>query len=103
MQDVATAYNDYSYAQEMIGLTKSLLDAASEEFQVTLANYKQGTHDILDVLNAQTQLSNARAQYIGAIKNIFVSLTDLAYSTGALLKPELPSESPIHLEKRATE
>lgn len=87
LQQVTTTYNDYYYALERIKYTQAYLDAAQLDFEVNLASYKTGTVDILDVLTAQTALANARSRQVEAVKQLFVSLTNLAFASGSLINP----------------
>ena len=87
--EVVTYYNDYKNSLNTHIFTTKYLAAAQEEFRVMLASYKAGTVDILNVLTAQTSLSNARAQNIQTKKDIFVALTNLAYATGSLTFPQM--------------
>lgn len=90
--EVTTYYNNYKNAVEKIEYTQEYLDAAFDEFEVTLGNYKAGTGDILDVLQALTSLANARTQFTLSVQELFSSLTNLAYSTGSLITPEKNSD-----------
>ncbi len=87
LQEVTLYYQNYKNAVDKIEYTQDYLDAAAEEFQVTLANYKAGTGDILDVSQAWTSLSDARTKFTRSVKELFTSLTNLAYATGSLLAP----------------
>ena len=49
-----------------------------------MIKYKQGTNTIVDVVNAQSSLADARARQINALEQWYSSLANLAYSTGML-------------------
>ncbi len=87
LKEVALFYNNYKNAQEKILYSKAFLEASLEEFQVTLGNYKVGTGDIINVMQAQTSLSDARSKYTEAVKDLFTSLTNLAHASGSLAFP----------------
>ena len=87
--EVVTYYNNYRNAVEKIEYTQEYLDAAYDEFEVTLGNYKAGTGDIIDVMNALTSLSDARTKFTLSVREIFTSLTNLAYATGSLMTPNV--------------
>lgn len=89
LAEVTTYYNNYKNAVEKLEVTQDYLEAAFDEFEVTLGNYKAGTGDIVQVVQALTSLSNARTKYTLSIQELFVSLTNLAYSTGSLLTPAI--------------
>lgn len=92
LAEVTSYYNNYKNAVEKLEFTQEYLDAAYDEFEVTLSNYKAGTGDIVQVAQALSSLSNARTKYTDSIEELFTSLTNLAYSTGSLLTPALNSE-----------
>ena len=91
LSQVTTFYNNYKNAIERVSYTLAYLNAATEEFKVTLGNYKAGTGDIIQVVQAQSSLSNSRSQHTNSVKDIFVSLTNLAYASGSLINPEANS------------
>ncbi|MCH9633071.1 MAG: Outer membrane protein OprM [Chlamydiae bacterium] len=87
LQQVTVYFTNYQNAIDRVELSASFLDSALEEFDVTLSNYRAGTGDIIDVMQAQTSLTDARTKYTVSVKDLFVSLTNLAYSTGSLVAP----------------
>lgn len=91
LQQVTVAFVSYRNAIDRVGYSTAFLDSALEEFDVTLSNYRVGTGDIIDVMQAQTSLSDARTKYTVSVKDLFVSLTNLAYSTGSLIAPAVDS------------
>jgi len=90
--EVSTYYNNYRNAVEKIEYTQEYLEAAFDEFDVTLGNYKAGTGDILSVMQALTSLSNARTRFTLSVEDLFTSLTNLAYATGSLTIPVMDSD-----------
>ncbi len=98
LKEVVTYYNQYKYALERIAYTEAFLEAAIKEFEVTLSNYKTGTGDILKVLSAQSSLAKARSQQVESVKNLFTSLTNLAFSTGSLTRVNTVSNQPCQFE-----
>ncbi len=92
LAEVTTYYNNYKNTVEKVEYTQEYLDAAYEEFEVTLGNYKAGTGDILNVVQALSSLSNARSKFTLSIKELFSSLTNLAYATGSLIAPSEDSD-----------
>lgn len=91
MKEVSIYTTNFKNSVDRVEFSTAFLDSALEEFDVTLSNYKAGTGDIINVMQAQTSLSEARTKYTDAIKDLFVSLTNLAYSTGSLIAPALDS------------
>jgi outer membrane protein len=84
IQNVTSAHTAVKAAAQNLSDTAEYLDAAETEFKITLASYKAGTMTILDLLSAQSSLSDARSKKAGAQKDWFLSLANIAYATGAL-------------------
>lgn len=89
-QSVMTYFNNFETAKELIVYAKEYLDAASEDYTAVFALYQMGTNTIIDVLNAQAALADARTQYIESKQRLFTSIANLAYATGTLTDKELP-------------
>ena len=84
IEDVTTAHFDVKVAFEALGFAQKFLDAAEEQFKVAIAQYRQGTNDILNVSNAESAVADARAQKAKAIQQWFTSIANLAYASGSL-------------------
>lgn len=84
IQNVTTAHMGVKTAAANMGDSDEYLKAAELEFNIALTSYKVGTMTILDVLQAQSMLSDARTKKANAQKNWFLSLAQIAYATGSL-------------------
>jgi outer membrane protein TolC len=86
--DVVQQVTAYHYSVrtsfETVEFAQGFLAAAQEQYTVALAQYKQGTNTILDVVSAQSSLADARAQLAQAFDSWYTSLANLAYATGLL-------------------
>jgi len=82
--DVLVAYYDFTTAIESIKYSQSLIEYATENYDVARANYRHGTGTIIDLLTAQATLANARAQLIDSRTKWANSLVNIAYTTGTL-------------------
>ena len=82
MQEVTQYRSDALYSKQSIEYAKEFLDSAQQEFDVELMRYKVGTNNIVELINAQTSVANARAKLIGAIRSWFTSLANLSYASG---------------------
>ncbi|MEI8124127.1 MAG: TolC family protein [Parachlamydiaceae bacterium] len=82
--EVVTNY--YAFTSAVAALPSSIanLEFSERAFRGYLSQYKVGTASILDVLNALTTLSNARAQLIVTRTQWAASLANLAFSVGVL-------------------
>jgi outer membrane protein len=84
IQNVTTAHMGVKTAATNLTDSDEYLKAAELEFNIALTSYKAGTMTILDVLQAQSSLADARSKKANAQKNWFLSLADIAYATGSL-------------------
>ncbi|MDR3624300.1 MAG: TolC family protein [Chlamydiales bacterium] len=89
---VVTNYFAVKTAIETFEYSKVYLKYAQEAFDAVLFGYRAGNKMIIDVLNAETTLSNARSSYIQSEFNWFTSIANLAYSRGVLISNELKKE-----------
>ena len=97
--EVWTRYHNYETALQKYKFSAAYLNSASSSYHLALDSYKAGLKSILDLLNAESQLAQARSQQIASRQETFIALANLAYSTGLLEKggsaenPELFSTS----------
>ncbi len=84
IKDVTTAHYNITVAFNTLKAAIAFLNAAREQYEVALSQYKQGVNTILDVVSAQTSLFDARARQAQATEQWFTSLATLTYSTGTL-------------------
>lgn len=66
LRDVTAAAELYRTARTAVGLSQRRLDAARETFRVQDLRYRGGANTILDVLEAQFQLTSAEAAVVQA-------------------------------------
>ncbi|MEC7838860.1 MAG: TolC family protein [Chlamydiota bacterium] len=81
---VLEAYYDNQTAVENYYYSKDFLESSTENYDVALENYKNGTGSILDVLNALKDLAQARSQFVQSRTKWLTSLANIAYSTGTI-------------------
>jgi len=96
--DVWNAYQNLITATQAIRATTDLLQSATQSENVASGRYKAGVGVMLDVLNAQSALANARQQEIQARFNWNISRATLAQAMGNLdadLLQELSSSAPM--------
>lgn len=84
IQNVTTAHMEIKTSAQNLSDTEEYLKAAELEFNIALSTYKAGTATILDLLSAQSFLSDARSKKAGAERDWFTALASLAYATGSL-------------------
>lgn len=84
LQNVVDYRSDVTLAAEALTYSTEFLEAAKEDFKINLKKFKVGTGTILDVISAQTAVSDAQSKFVNAEKNWYVSVSNLAYGTGLL-------------------
>jgi len=78
----------YRIAYEAVTLTNQQLEAARETFRVQDLRYRSGANTILDLLEAQFQLTNAEAQVVQALYALNLSRAGLEAVVGRQLFSE---------------
>jgi outer membrane protein TolC len=99
---VFSGYYAVQTATEKVRTSDELLASAGQSVAVALGRYREGVGTILDLVSAQTALSDARAQRIQSILDWYIALGQLAHDTGLLgLKGDTPL-APSSGERRGT-
>lgn len=99
IKEVTTYHYNVRVAFDTLQYATAYLEAAEEQYVVALAQYKQGTNTILDVISAQSSLVDARASQANAIQQWYTSLANLAYATGILSPNYLMPFNPDQAEE----
>lgn len=99
--DVWLAWQALNTAQARVGATDSLLAAARESNRAALARYRAGLGSLLNVLNAQSSLADARQQQARARYDWAAARLQLAQASGVLVRnPENLLVTPATQEPR---
>ncbi|MCF8129047.1 MAG: TolC family protein, partial [Deltaproteobacteria bacterium] len=85
ISDVWTAFYNMQTAAQQVTSSETLLTSSKESFQVSLARYRAGVADIVELLNAQSTLTSARTQRVQAQTDLFISYAELLHAIGAQL------------------
>jgi outer membrane protein len=93
-REVWTAYIGFRTAMRKEQAARALLDSANESYSASLEAYKYGVENIIDVVNAEKQLAQARLSSVGARSELFLEAVDLEFSTGNLLRKQPPATLP---------
>ena len=88
ISDVWSAFYNMQTAAQQVDSSETLLTSSKESFQVSLARYRAGVADIVELLNAQSTLTSARTQRVQAQTDLFISYAELMHAIGA----ELPAD-----------
>ena len=97
--DVWTAYYTVHTAAQQVESSETLLVSSEESYAVSLARYRAGAADVVELLNAQSQLAAARAQKVEARTSIFTSYAELVHAIGAKLPADSLNELSLSKEK----
>jgi outer membrane protein TolC len=82
--EVRTAYSDFIQAREVLDSQKKVQEEADEALRLAKARADAGTGTQLDVLNAETALTEARTTQIEAEHDYTVSVAKLERAIGAV-------------------
>ena len=92
-REVWTAYIAFRTALRKHDAAVALLKAADASYSSSLAAYKYGVKNLVDVVTAQDQLAQARLLVVSARSELFLDAVNLEFSTGNLLRNEPPATS----------
>lgn len=82
--EVWNAFYDFDTTQKSYFISKELLKTAEENAKVELGRYKNNKGSMLDVLNAQSQLENARYEFITSKYNLLIYRVGLLKAVGKM-------------------
>ena len=102
ISDVWKSYYNVRTAAQQVETIKTLLVSSKESYRVSLARYRAGAADIVELLNAQSLLVSARSQEVEARTDLFTYYAELVHAIGADL-PSAPPDNPSGSESRGEE
>ena len=84
--DVWTAIQEYETSFKTHTISQTLLKSAEESERVAFASYKVGKMNIISLLDAQSQLAQARVEYSTSFYNFLTSKAALLKALGKMEK-----------------
>jgi outer membrane protein len=84
--EVRQAYSDYLQTLELIEAQKKTVEEAQESLRLAEARFRAGTGTQLDVLSAQTALTEARSNEVQALHDYNVAIATLERVTGVTVR-----------------
>lgn len=93
-QEVRTAYSAFIEAREVLESQKKVQEQAEEALRLAAARYEAGSGTQLDVLNAQTALTQARTTQIEALRNYQVAVARVGRAIGTDAPQAVPDNKP---------
>lgn len=82
--DVWSKFYAFETAKQKEIFSEAFLESAESSHELAEAGYKAGLKSILDLLSAQSQLSDARSKYVSSKEDVYIAFTELAHATGSL-------------------
>jgi outer membrane protein TolC len=80
--EVRTAYSNFIEANEVLESQKKVTEQAEEALRLATGRFRAGTGTQLDVLSAQTALTEARSTYVQALRDYTVARARLERAIG---------------------
>ena len=84
IRDVRIAWLDFNDAQQQLLTTEALVRNATEAFTLAQARYQTGISSIVELSEAQLNLTSAQIADAGARYNVLIQQASLDYQTGTL-------------------
>jgi len=81
------AYLQFGTAIRQQEAAQTLLQAATTSYDASLDAYGYGVKNLIDLVNAESQLAEARLADVEARSAVLTSAANLGYTTGSLLRP----------------
>ena len=100
ISEVWTAYYNFRTAAEQLQASDVLLASAKESFDASLTRYQSGVGDIIELLNAQSLLAEARAEHIQARTSLYTSYAELIRAIGEELPVTQPDGASLPTENQ---
>ena len=85
-QDIVNSYWGSYFNNKQIQTAKNRVDYALESIQHAMYRFNNGQGILLDVIQAQTELTLARVEYVNAIIRYNISQTELLFASGTINK-----------------
>jgi outer membrane protein TolC len=95
IDQVWAAYYNFRTAVQSLEAATVLLESSIESYNASLERYQNGVGDIVELLNAQTTLAEARAEQVQTTTDIFTSYANLINAMGT----GIPSPEEIVIEE----
>jgi len=87
--EITISHTDVVQSKETIAFAREFLDSANDQYEVSLRKYRAGLGTIIDVVSAQSSLSDARSRLAAAEQGWYTALANLVYAAGYYtFKPE---------------
>jgi outer membrane protein len=93
-RDVRIAWLNLNNARERLRTTQELSHYAGDAYQLAEARYRAGSSSIVELSQAQLELTSAQIGETGARYDVLIQESALNYETGGMMGPARPMSSP---------
>jgi len=93
------AYLQFGTAVRQQEAAQTLLLAATTSYDASLDAYGYGVKNLIDLVNAESQLAEARLADVEARSAVLTSAANLGYTTGNLLRPRTDGAQPVTTQR----
>jgi outer membrane protein len=93
IRDVRIAWLNLMDARDRLRTTEELVHHADEAFELAQARYKAGSSSIVELSQAQLQLTSAQIAGTSARYAVLIQEANVNYQIGALSAPQKPETS----------
>ncbi len=83
-QALTEAYSTSIFNKKEMDVTKRRMDYSKESIKLAVLRFRYGKGILLDVIQAQSEMTRARVEYVGAIIRYNISQTQLLFNTGLI-------------------
>ncbi len=83
-EEIINSQSSSKFNKAEIEISKKRLDYAQESVKLAMLRFDNGKGILLDVIQAQSQVTFARAQYVSAVINYNLSQLNLVYNCGTI-------------------
>ncbi len=88
-QDIVNAYSTTTFNKKEMVITKQRVDYSNESIKLAMLRFNNGKGILLDVIQAQSQMTQARVEYVSAIIKYNISQAELLFYTGTIDKEKI--------------
>jgi outer membrane protein len=92
--EVWTSYTNMKTALRQQQAAEALLTAAEQSYEAARQSYSYGVRNLLDVVQAEKALAQARSEETLARTQLLLQVADLAFRTGDLIQTQPPKVGP---------
>lgn len=82
--DVWTKYYDFNTALKKLDAAATYLNTVQNSYDLAFESYKAGLQNIIDLIDAESKLFNAKSLLITSQRDALVALAQLAHATGTI-------------------